>query len=270
MGLDLHTHSLASDGSQSPREIVIEAQQLGLDGLAITDHDTVDGLSEAVETGRILNYPVIPGIELTTDHGDQEVHILGYAIDWQAPHLLEKLRRIIDAREERARGMVERLRRAGVHLSWEAVRQGAPGKFIGRPHIYRAMREAGIIGDDPLRKAFDYYLGNHGVAYLPHREIETFEAIELILSVGGLPVLAHPGRMTHLHLLPALCESGLIGLEVYYPSHTPPQVKRFLKLAESHRLLSTGGSDYHGLHGRSRLGEAQAPAELLSKLHNRL
>lgn len=268
MGLDLHTHSTASDGSLTPGELVLAAKRRGLDGLALTDHDSVEGLDEAIRVGTELEFPVVPGIELTTDFGDEEVHILGYGIQWRRLCLREKLERIIASREERARGMVERLKRAGIHLSWEAVRAGTSGKFIGRPHIYHAMKESGLIGEDPLRKSFEYYLGKHGVAYLPHQEIGTFEAVELIRSVEGIPVLAHPGRMTNLSILPKLCQHGLAGLEVYYPSHTPSQIRRFCRSAKRYGLLLTGGSDYHGSNGRTELGEAQAPTELLNQLRS--
>jgi predicted metal-dependent phosphoesterase TrpH len=268
MGLDLHVHSIASDGSLTPTQLLEEALLVGLDGIALTDHDTVDGIEEAIEAGEQRGFPVIPGIELTTDYLGQEVHVLGYGIDPNMPRLRTKLGRIIDSRVERAHGMVKRLQRAGINLSWEEVHSQAPGKFIGRPHIYAALKAGGWIGDDSLRDAFRYYLGVNGIAYLPHREIEAPEAVGLIRAAGGLPVLAHPGRMETLKIIESLVQFGLGGIEVYYPSHSESETNKFLRLAERFGLIATGGSDYHGANGHAGLGEAQAPIELLKLLTN--
>lgn len=263
MGLDLHTHSTASDGKLTPAELVNRAMMTELDGIALTDHDTVAGLDEAIRTGTTAGFAVIPGIELTTDYGDEEVHILGYGIDRNRPRLLEKLDKILISRLERAEGMLKRLERAGVHLTMEQIRVFATGEFVGRPHIYRAMKAQGIIGEDPQRKAFQHYLGTHGLAYLPHREIESLEAIELIRDAGGLPVLAHPGRMGRADFIRRLVEHGLAGLEVYYPSHTPAQIRQFAKLAKEFELIMTGGSDFHGDPDGTALGVSQASREFL-------
>ena len=268
MGLDLHVHSLVSDGTLTPTQLVEEAQLIGLDGIALTDHDTVDGIEEALEAGAKRNYPVITGIELTTDYLGQEVHVLGYGIDPNMPRLRTKLERIIDSRVERARGMIKRLQRVGINLSWEEVRSQAPGKFIGRPHIYGALKAGGWIKEDPLRDAFRYYLGVNGIAYLPHREIEAPEAVELIRAAGGIPVLAHPGRMETLKVIRSLVHFGLGGIEAFYPSHSESEIKKFLQIANRFGLIVTGGSDYHGARGHARLGEAQAPTELLDQLMN--
>lgn len=266
MGLDLHTHSTASDGRLSPAELVKQARQLGLDGIALTDHDTIGGLKEALQTGDAVGLAVVPGIELTTDFRDEEVHILGYGIDYQHPPLLKKLERIVASRIERAEGILKRLERTGIHLTMDQVRVFATGDFLGRPHIYRAMKAHGFIGEDPQRKTFQYYLGTHGLAYLPHLEINSFEAVELIREAGGLPVLAHPGRMGRADFIRLFIDHGLAGIEVYYPSHTPSQMRQYERLAREFNLLVTGGSDFHGDEGGTSLGMSQAPTELLEKL----
>lgn len=266
MGLDLHTHSSESDGLLRPKDVVSMAKAAGLDGIALTDHDTVAGLSEAIATGAAINLPVVSGIELTTDFNEEEVHVLGYGIDPTYPPLLEKVKHIMESRIERAEGMLKRLERAGIHLTMEQVRMQAPGRFIGRPHIYRALKAYGWIDDDPEKKAFQYYLGNHGIAYLPHREIESFEAVEIIRDAGGIPALAHPGRMARVDFLKRLVDHGLGGIEVYYPMHRPYQVHQYEKLAEKFGLLKTGGSDFHGDPDGVKIGTAQAPVELLRKL----
>lgn len=263
MGLDFHTHSTASDGSLSPEELVKAGVDLGLDGIALTDHDTIAGLDQALAAGKHHGLPVIPGIELTTDYGEEEAHILGFGFDRNDPPLNAKLQKILESRIERARGMVERLRRAGVNLAWDEVFAHTNGFYVGRPHIYRALKQKGIIGEDPLGHAFNYYLGSKGIAYLPHQEIATFEAIALIRNAGGVPVLAHPGRMNRPDLLMALVKNGLAGIEVYYPSHRPQDVERYRRFAEKYDLLVTGGSDYHGEFGRTVLGQSQVAADLL-------
>ncbi|HHZ19488.1 MAG TPA: PHP domain-containing protein [Firmicutes bacterium] len=262
MGVDLHTHSTASDGSLTPDELVQAAVAMGLEGIALTDHDSVDGLDQALAAGEQYGLPVIPGVELATDFGREEVHILGYGFNRRDLHLVAKLDRIRQARLDRARGMVERLQRVGANITWDDVVSLSNGRFVGRTHIYRALKAKGFIGEDPLGQAFNYYLGTEGLAYLPHREIETFEAIDLIRNTGGFPVLAHPGRMGRESMLKALVDRGLAGIEVYYPTHTPGQIQSFRRLAKKFGLLVTGGSDFHGDFGRTSLGQAQVSPEI--------
>lgn len=254
-GYDLHMHSIYSDGSLTPAQLVDEAIGIGLDGIALTDHDTVDGLAEAAETAARRGLPFIPGVECTTDYGTKEAHILGYQIDYHHPALLEKFEIVLAARERRAQQIVAKLNRHGIVLSWEQVRGHAKTRFIGRPHIFKTMEELDLV--DPLqrRSYFEYYLGQQGVAYVPHQEIETEEAIHLILAAGGIPVLAHPGRSGTEEFIGELIQFGLQGLEIFYPSHTPEMIAHFLQLAERYHLYVTGGSDYHGDLRHSRMGE---------------
>lgn len=256
MGYDLHTHSTYSDGALQPRELIRKAVESGLKGIALTDHDTVSGLDEAFEEAEKHRFTFIPGIELTTDYGDVEVHLLGYNLDYRNEALLRKLKAVLESRAERARLIVSRLNKAGIPLLWENVKAETNNDFIGRSHIYRALETLGVTAGYG-REAFNYFLGKNGVAYVPHREIGTFEALDLILKTDGIPVLAHPGRMTDERLIRKLVDHGLQGIEVYYPTHTPQLIKRYLQLAADYQLIVTGGSDYHGALGDTNLGDAQ-------------
>jgi predicted metal-dependent phosphoesterase TrpH len=259
MGFDLHLHSIYSDGVLTPGELVAAAHLQGLAGIALTDHDTVDGLAEAVQAAQAQNLQFIPGIELTTDFGRVEAHILGYRLDFREPRLLQKLDRILAARKERVREMLKRLRRHRVFIEWEEVSALSKSRFIGRSQLFKAMELRGYV--DLLRRkaAFEYYLGKDGVAYVPHREIATKEAIDLVNATGGIPVLAHPGRSEADAVIAKLVNYGLKGLEVYYPAHTPEERRHYLHLAGRFNLAVTGGSDYHGKAGQPQLGEAWAP-----------
>lgn len=257
MGYDLHMHSIYSDGTMSPSELVSRAIKRGLDGIALTDHDSIEGVAEALLEGERRRYPVIPGVELTTDYGESEVHILGYNFDEQDRKLREKLVAIVEYRNERAREILKKLQRHNIALSWEKVLEQTTSKFVGRTHIFKALEKAGLLNKEKSREAFEYYLGKNGLAYVPHEEIGTVEAIELVNNAGGIPVLAHPGRVGEDSLIRKLVGFGLKGLEVYYPSHTPAMVADYLKTAGDLHLIVTGGSDYHGGLSQNRLGESQ-------------
>lgn len=258
-GFDLHMHSVYSDGSLTPAELVEQAADLGLDGFALTDHDSVDGQEEAMVSATNHRILFISGVEITTDYGTKEAHILGYNIDYHLPELVAKFETIIAARVKRAKQIIAKLNRHRIPLTWEMVSERTNGRFVGRPHIFKAMEALDMV--DPLQRNryFDYYLGQNGVAYVPHQEIETAEAIQLILKAGGIPVLAHPGRNGNEALIVDLVKYGLKGLEVYYPAHNPEMIKYYLDLAERYHLYATGGSDYHGDLGHARMGEAVAP-----------
>ncbi len=257
MGYDLHVHSIYSDGTLSPRELVEKAILRELDGFALTDHDTLEGLSEALQAAEEANFTLIPGIEFTTDLGQSEVHILGYDFDLHNSALIKKIAVIIESRIARARAMVLKLQRHGIALAWEQVCKLTTSKFVGRYHIFQALLAEKLINPALAQKSFHHYLGKHGLAYVPHQEIDTVEAIQLINDAGGIAVLAHPGRMENDHLIYQLVEAGLGGLEAYYPTHPPKMIEHYLKLSAELGLMVTGGSDYHGGRGQNRLGEAQ-------------
>lgn len=258
MGYDLHMHSIYSDGVLKPVELIEKAMARGVTGIALTDHDTIAGIAEALAEARNRNFEFIPGVELTTDYGSTEVHILGYDFHLQAPELLNKLDLIVEARNERARMIVKKLNKHGIPVDWDKVQAKTTSKFVGRTHIFKALEAEGLIHPERRREAFEYYLGKNGLAYEPHREINTFEAVELIAASGGIPVLAHPGRMENDRLIAELYERGLKGLEVYYPSHTPDLVTRYLEIAARYQLFVTGGTDYHSSFNQVKIGDYQA------------
>ncbi len=260
-GYDLHVHSIFSDGSYRPAELVAKAIVKGLAGIGLTDHDTIAGIPEGLAEAGKRGLQFIPGVELTTDWGDNEVHILGYRFDLHHPRLVKKLEAVVASRNERARQIVKKLNQHRIQLSWEKVKAQTTSEFVGRTHIFKALEAAGQIEPEHRQNAFEYYLGRDGMAFVPHEELGTLEAVELLRESGGLPVLAHPGRMGNDDLIKQLVDRGLRGIEVYYPSHTPEMVAYYLSLTQRYHLMVTGGSDFHGVFSRAQLGEAQV-AEL--------
>lgn len=254
---DLHVHSTASDGLLTPEELIRRSLEIGLKGIALTDHDTVGGIEAAQQFIADHNLPLqfIPGIEMNTEVDENEVHILGYYIDHRHTRLLNKLEEIKEARLERARKMVYRLKSMGLAISLEHVEKLAKGDLIGRPHIAQAMSEKGYVFS--IKEAFEKYIGKGRPAYVPRYKFLPQEAIQLIRSAGGIPVLAHPGLLRNNDLLHEVINMGVAGLEVYYPEHTLQQVDEYLRLTQNLNLLVTGGSDFHGIgsdENRSRLG----------------
>ncbi|MGH9173148.1 MAG: PHP domain-containing protein [Vicinamibacterales bacterium] len=269
---DLHTHSTASDGTLAPADLVRQAHRRGLAILALTDHDTTEGIAEAVRCGRELGVRVIAGIELSTDVTAGETHILGYGVDPDSRLLCETLASYRRARAERAERIVERLRDLGVELPVGSVRPSGANASVGRPHIARALVAAGHAIS--VADAFDRYLGEGKPAYIPtERKPTPPEAIQLVLAAGGLPVHAHPFTSDRFpDSLPELIEAGLAGIEVFYGEYTPEQRARLAQIARQHGLLATGGSDYHGerfKEGRE-LGSVDLPAGALRRFLTRL
>lgn len=250
MSADLHMHSTFSDGSYTPTELVKEAAKIGLKTIALSDHDTVAGVEEAIREGKRHGVNVIPALEFSTFEGDAEIHILGYYIDYKSPLLLNKIGEIFDARIERARGMIKKLRDQGIEISYEDVKNIAGDEYIGRPHIARAMQQAGYI--KVMGEAFsDRYIGNGGQAYLPKYKISPEEAIKIINEVGGVAILAHPFFVNHgkpfdKKGIERLVGFGLEGVEVYHSKQNDTQSNYYHKIARELGLLITGGSDFHG------------------------
>jgi predicted metal-dependent phosphoesterase TrpH len=265
---DLHCHTTFSDGSLTPTQLVDRAVQRGVEVMALTDHDCTDGLPEALEAAtRHPGFLLIPGIELSTDVPQDEVHVLGYFMDWQSPAFQEHLDILRRSRLWRGRAMLDKLRELGIDLSWERVQEIAGDGAVGRPHIALAMLEAGRI--KTLDEAFDNYLGRNGPAYVEREKMVPTEAVELITGVSGLPVLAHPAQLKDLdRFLEELKGAGLLGMEVYYQYYGPEDIDRLLAAARRHGLLPLGGSDFHGIGGaRERdLGDIPLPFEPVEQL----
>jgi predicted metal-dependent phosphoesterase TrpH len=271
--VDLHIHTTASDGKFSPAEIVLKAQNSGLEYIAITDHDSIDGVVPARETaGNISGITVIGGVEINTDIPAGELHILGYFIDINNPELTATLERLRNSRKERARKMVGKLNALGIKIDYGRVQELAGTGSIGRPHVAEAMLEKGYIST--IKDAFNKYIGRGGPAYVERDKITPADATRLILRAQGIPVLAHPlfceepaKKIVELKL------AGLMGLEIYYIGYSPEQINGLLTLAQKYNLISTGGSDFHGLDtiAEPPLGTVEVPlecAERLIQLHS--
>lgn len=265
--IDLHTHSNASDGVYAPAELVRLAREAGLDLIALVDHDTTQGLAEAQAAGERLGLTVMPGIEINTDiNSGGDAHILGYEITPDDASLANNLGMLRGARERRGERMVVKLRDAGFDISWEEVRDLAKGA-VGRPHIARALIKGGYATD--VQDAFDRYLSRGRVGYASRYKLSPEDAIRIIRSARGVPVLAHPAWITDLEsrVLPSLVSAGLQGLECYYGQYDEATVAWLLGLAERFHLIATGGSDYHGpnMHP-TPLGGRYVPPAVVAQL----
>lgn len=270
MRADLHIHSTASDGKLSPKEIIELVVRKGLEVVSITDHDSVAGLPEAIETAK--SFPqlrFIPGVEVATDIASGELHILGYFIDFKHPELLKTLEEQRRSREERVLKIIFKLKQLGIFVDFGRVKEIAKGESLGRTHIARAMMEAGYVTS--LREAFLKYIGRGGIAYV-HREGKSPEdIIRLIIRVKGLPLVAHPmntglGEEELKSLLLRLRKEGLIGLEAYYDGYSPQTKEKLASLAHSLGLLVSGGSDYHGWEVDTPIGEAGIPSKEVERI----
>lgn len=266
--VDLHIHSTASDGSLTSQQLVERAAKVGLEIIAITDHDTVAGVEPALAAAR--SYPrltVIPGVEINTDVPHGEVHILGYFIDYHHPELVRSLETLRRSREDRAQRMIAKLGELGVHIEWQRVRELAGGESVGRPHVAQAMLEKGYIAN--LKEAFDKYIGRDGPAYVERHKLSSDEAVALVAKASGLPVLAHPADIEDLPaMVLRLRTQGLVGIEAYYAGYGTGTVSRLVQLAKKHGLIATGGSDYHGpgLAAEVELGMVEVPREAGERL----
>ncbi|MDP4093898.1 MAG: PHP domain-containing protein [Bacillota bacterium] len=271
--IDLHAHSTASDGSFSPGELVNHAKTMGLYAVALTDHDTVSGIQEAVSEGEKLGVEVVPGIEIGVNF-KPEMHILGYFLNqnWlNISNILEKLRK---SREERNPKIVAKLNELGFSMTMDEVKTAAITGVVGRPHIAKVMVDKGYVKS--MGEAFEKYLASGRPAYFKKDKLSPEEGIGEILKAGGIPVIAHPVHLnmsySHLdNLLADLKKDGLMGIEAYYVDNTNDDTGNLLRLAIKHDLLTTGGSDFHGSYkpdielGRGR-GNLRIPYELLEKM----
>lgn len=266
--IDLHIHSTASDGKLSPEEIVTRAAGLGLTTISLADHDTVDGIAPALKAAQgFPGLEMIPGIEISTDSPQSEVHVLGYFIDYTSPELRAALERMRHSRRERALGMIAKLDSLGIHIEWQRVREIAGSGSIGRPHIAQAMLEKNYIAS--IKEAFTKYIGRGKPAYVERIKTTPVEAVELILKADGLPVLAHPLTVSDLEkMLFKLKMAGLVGIEAYYNGYTADETNQLLSLASRHKLIATGGSDYHGLDESTEtmIGGVDVPLESAERL----
>lgn len=242
--IDMHIHSTASDGILKPSEIIDWAVKLGLKGVAITDHDTVDGLDEADRSAKAYkDFLFIPGIEFSTQFMDHEVHILGYWIDYGDPGIIKLTEKIKDDRAQRGRRIIEKLVELGYHITFEEVLSSSKGGAIGRPHIGRLLVEKGYRRT--IQDTFETLLGKGKPAYIERFKLSPEEAIATIINAKGVPVLAHPGLLNKEIDIMEIISKGIRGIEVYHSKHERKDWQRFLAIAKEHGLFVTGGSDYH-------------------------
>ncbi len=271
--IDLHVHTTASDGSMTPTQLVQYAAKKKLSAIAITDHDTINGVEEAIMAGEKYNVEVMPGIEISVDY-QYELHILGYNIDYKSQSLNDTLEKLKIFRQQRNPKMVKRLKTLGLDISMEDVEEIAKGDIIARPHIAAVMVKKGYVGS--IEEAFHKYLADGKAAYVKRQRLTPQEGIALIKKAGGIAVLAHPiyleqnGIDLEL-LLMTLKRVGLDGIEGYYPDYSDDMHQHYIALAKKHHLLVTGGSDFHGDFRKNiELGRGQdggrIPYHLIEKI----
>jgi len=255
--VDLHSHTTASDGSLAPAELVRAAARRGVRVLAVTDHDSTEGLAEAMsEATRHAPIRIVPGIEINCDVERAEIHVLGYLMAYEAPWFQEFCGNQRAARRERVLRMTERLADLGMPVDPERVFAIVQEGSAGRPHVARAMVERGYV--KTVREAFDKYLGGGKPAYVPRAKLTPAEAVRLIRRAGGVPVFAHPGLAQRDELIPELVAAGLMGIECYYPEHSAAQTGHYVQTCKDLGLIATGGSDFHG--PRVRAGHLGVPS----------
>lgn len=273
---DLHTHTTASDGTQPPADNVKLAAEAGLAAVAITDHDTVSGVAEAVAAGKRYGVQVVPGVEVSTAHGGQDIHVLGYGLNIEDETLLARLKELRETRDRRNDLILAKLSELGMPLTMEEVKAETAtlkrkDDTIGRPHIAAAMQRRGYV--ETVQEAFDRYLAKGGAAYANVPRIAPETAIAWIREAGGAPVLAHPGLYGDDELVERLAGLGLAGIEAYHADHDPDEERKYSAFAERFGLLVTAGSDFHGYRDgvpfHALLGSKRVQAAVIPQLMQR-
>jgi len=263
--IDLHLHTIASDGVQSPKIVVENALKLGLKAIAFTDHDTVDGFLDVEKSVDDDVLEIVPGVELSGLYKESDIHILGYFIDYDNPEFVKKIRKFKQSRYERGENMVAKLNDMGVNLSMDTVKDIAGKSPLGRPHVADALLKEEFV--QTYDEAFARYLGYHAPAYVPKTAMTVNEAIDLIHLVRGVAILAHPGTLRHDEYIPALLEMGLDGIEAYHSQHTKNDIIKYKNLARKYGVINSGGSDCHGPRkGRLLIGSQRVPYSILESL----
>jgi predicted metal-dependent phosphoesterase TrpH len=263
---DLHIHTYFSDGASSPQEVVDDALAAGLSCIAITDHDIVQGVAPAIEAALPHALEVVPGIELSSEFENCDIHILGYFIDCSQSLLLEKIDVFLDARMERMKKMIMNLKGVGVdNIEFEEVRALTRSRAVGRAHLAVLLQQKGWVPD--IKSAFEKYLGPGCPGYASKYKQTPFEAIELIRSCGGVAVMAHPMLTQKDELIPRFVAAGLKGLEVYYPNCMNTVTAFYERIAKKNGLIATGGSDAHGkIKSYTYVGKKTVPLEVVEQL----
>ena len=262
----MHIHTTKSDGILTPEQVVAWSHKIGLRGIAITDHDTIDGIEEGISASKGLKeFILIPGIEFSSLHKDQEIHILGYFIDNRNSQLISITNKIKEYRDTRATKTIEALKELNIEIDMEGVNPGGKKKSIGRPHIARALMEKGYVKS--VQEAFEKYLSKGRPAYVSRFKFSLIDTIETIKNAKGIAVLAHPGLLDKSVNLLEILDLGLEGIEVYHTDHSKEDSLKYWRLAQERELLVTGGTDYHdAFDGKiPSIGKITVPLEYLQK-----
>jgi 3',5'-nucleoside bisphosphate phosphatase len=267
---DLHMHTTYSDGACTPSELIANAKQAGLDIISITDHDSVSGIDEAIEVGKMSGVEVIAGMELSANYDGSEVHILGYFMDHTDKTLVESLTAFQTARMKRAQRIVDKLNKMNIPLGLDDVLEHVTGDSVGRPHIATALVNEGHATS--YQQAFNKYIGDGRPAYEQKCHFSPEETIQLIARSGGLSFLAHPGRLISEETLLRLINAGLDGIEVVHPAHTPELMNYYRGIVNEYFLLESGGSDFHGgdKEDNETLGQYAIPVSCVEMMRRRL
>lgn len=265
----MHMHSTYSDGVHAPSALVAMARSKGLSGIALTDHDSVEGFAELATAARETGLVVMTGVELSCEYNHRDLHVLGYGVDAGSPALQSLLRGFRAARERRGARIVEKLAEQGVHIELSRVLAKAGGGALGRPHIADALVEAGYVVDHA--QAFARYIGEGCPAHVDKYKMQPAQAVASIHEAGGLAFVAHPGYyMEDYEAFLRLLDEGFDGIEVFHPFHIPPVITRLLGLARDRGLLISGGSDFHGFAGRDNMGEPALSHALFERIRETL
>lgn len=266
MAIDLHIHTQASDGSMTPGDVVKAAKELGLSAIAITDHDSVAGVREALASGKSLGVKVVPAVEVSTEEEGEEVHILGYFIDYAAGWLRQRLEILKKKREERIDKISKQLAKLGITVLPQEVKAVAYQGSLGRPHVAQVLVNKRYVKS--AAEAFRLYLGNRAPAYVPREHASPTEAIEMMKRARGLAVLAHPGVIMDQSRINRLLDLGLDGIECWHSEQDGAVAERYVKFAKEHDLAITGGSDYHGsfFDDKRALGKPMVPDKVYEEL----
>jgi len=263
---DLHMHTHFSDGTDSPQEVVKEAHERGLSCIAITDHDTVDGIEQTIKEGQKVGLEVITGIELSSEINGKDIHMLGYLFDYRDSELIEKISHMQDARVSRMEEMIEKLKSYGINnITLKEVCELAKSRSVGRPHLAIKLVEKGWV--KTIKEAFDEYLAEGAKAYVPKFKQTPQEAIDLIRKAGGVASLAHPMITKVDELIPGFVKAGMGALEVYYPNCGNSIISFYKGIADKYQIAATGGSDAHGKAKKNTyIGKATIDYETVEKL----
>ena len=267
---DLHTHTTYSDGALSPHDLVKKAHEVGLNAVAVSDHDNVGAIDEAIEWGKQYDVEVIPGLELSATFGEKDIHLLAYFFDHTNQNLLDYLTFFRQERLKRAERIVEKLNKINIPLTLEAVLYQAGIGSVGRPHIANALLEEGFV--ETYHEVFAKYIGTGGPAYEKKYQVSPQEAVKLISSARGLSFLAHPGKYTTETELLELIKAGIDGIEVVHPSHNEARQDYYRGVVNQYFLLESGGSDFHGgkKNDDTVFGSFTVPLQVVETMRSRL